>query len=110
MPPQVGKVGSTPRPRKLKLASALIARAKLKLDRIKIGAKTLGKRWRHRRRALVEPNERAATMYSFCLAESTAPRTIRANCGMPPKLMTKINAGILGPTMAKIKSASKVRG
>ena len=40
IPPQVGRVGSTPRPRKLKLASAVIARAKLKLDRIRIGVKT----------------------------------------------------------------------
>ena len=44
IPPQVGRVGSTPKPRKLKLASAVIARARLKLERIKIGASLEGDR------------------------------------------------------------------
>ena len=44
IPPQVGRVGSTPKPRKLRLASAVIAGARLKLERIKIGASLEGDR------------------------------------------------------------------
>ncbi len=42
MPPQVGLVGATLKPRKISPASAVIARARLRLDRMGISANTLG--------------------------------------------------------------------
>src|ERR1700761_4993925 len=77
MLPHVGVGGCAPKPRKLKPASSKIADAKFDEANTNIGPMMFGKICRRIMRALLKPNERAASTNSTCFKLKTCPRTSR---------------------------------
>src|SRR5258707_6023005 len=78
MLPQVGIGGCAPNPKKLSPASNKIAEAKFDEASTNIGPTILGKICLLMIRVLLNPKERAASIYSTCFKLKTWPRTRRA--------------------------------
>ncbi len=82
MVPHEGAGGWTPRPRKDRAASIMIAVERLKVAWTVMGAVTLGKICLTMMCRSPDPRARAACTYSRCFTESTLPRTTREKIGI----------------------------
>ncbi len=73
---------------------------------IRIGAVTFGRIWLTMIRKWGQPRARAASTYGLCLAESTAPRTMRELPGMITMAIASMAFVVLGvntETMARAR-------
>ena len=76
----------------------------------RIGAVTFGRMWLRMIRGWRQPKACAASTYRFCLAASTAPRTIREFPGMITIAIASIALVVLGLSTETIASASTSPG
>src|SRR4030067_3558884 len=79
--PQVGVGGMIPSPKKLKLASVMIAAGIHRVANTRMGENTLGRTWKKMIFGLLWPRARAASTKSASLTERVEPRTSRENRG-----------------------------
>jgi len=108
--PQLGVGGRTPRPRKLKLASAKIADATPKLAETITGATTFGNKCLSIITLAGTPMLRAAVTYSISLADKTWARTRRVILGQRLRLMDKMIFGKFGSVMVTKINVNKRLG
>src|SRR5205814_9744984 len=103
--PHDGVGGWVPTPREESVASIRIALPSQIEAMTRIGAVTLGRMWLMMMRGWRHPMACAASTYRFCLAVSTAPRTIRELPGMITMAIASIALVVLGLSTATIASA-----
>ena len=108
--PHEGLGGCVESPRKLRPASIRMALPSEADIRIRIGATTFGSTWRNTTRCGVAPSVRAASMYTFCLTASTAPRTTRDWNGMMMIAIASSALVVLVPSTATSDIASTMPG
>ena len=87
--PSEGVVGGTPTPRKLSVASVMIATARWMVAMTSTGPVTLGRMCRSRMVLRRMPMILAACTYSLFFSTSVEPRTVRAYCTQPETPMAK---------------------
>ena len=87
--PSEGVVGGTPTPRKLKVASVMIATARWMVAITSTGPITLGRMCRRRMVPRRMPMTLAACTYSLFFSTRVDPRTVRAYWTQPETPMAK---------------------
>ena len=94
----------TPRPKKLKKASAKIAVGIVSVIVVMIGPIALGIKWRIKMRGVEAPSALAAKIYSAFLSRRICPRTMRA-IGTHP---VNVSARMRVPSPDPIITVSKI--
>ena len=108
--PQLGVWGGTPAPRKLRLASTMMASAKMNVACTITGAKVLGAMWRSMILQVGVPMAFAASTNCCSRRDKTAPRTTRTMRGVSTTHITRITLKTLAPSTAISASASSSEG
>src|SRR5918992_816598 len=106
MRPQEGAGGGTPRPRKLREASARMAPLKPADAMTIYGAVTLGRMCCSMMRQLAQPMACAASTYRLSLTESTAERMTRLVSGMRGMAMAMMTLSSDGPSIVTMAIAN----
>src|SRR5687767_4043690 len=102
MLPHDGKGEGTPRPRKLKEASARIADPSSVAPMMMIGAMTFGRMCLNMIRKLLLPMALDASTYTLFLSASTAPRTTRLLRGIKATPIAMATLTVDGPNAVRM--------